>query len=66
MGSEVIETTTPARSAESLAARRRQLAATLKHWLSEEGDYDQRVWPAVEQSLSNDGVHLREPDATGA
>lgn len=54
---------TPTATAESRGLRYRQLAAKLRQWMSEDDDYDQRVWPVVEHAVSSDGIQLRDPDA---
>ena len=63
MASNIPETTKVTVTANKQAQRFQQLATKLRQWMSEESDYDQRVWPVVEQSLSDDGIAFRDPDA---
>lgn len=41
-------------------ARYRHAADLLRQWMQEPDDYDERVWPAVEEALKDSGLRLRE------
>ncbi len=40
-------------------ARYRHAAALLRQWMQEPDDYDERVWPSVEEVLKDSGLRLR-------
>jgi hypothetical protein len=46
--------------------RYRKAAQLLQKWLLEDGQYDERTWPAVEQELKEGGARCRDDDETGA
>jgi hypothetical protein len=41
-------------------AHRRQAAALIQKWQDEEGDYDQKIWPLIEQELDSLRTWCRE------
>ncbi len=58
MSSETVEIT----KAENRIECHRQLAAMLREWMTDPQEYDEEVWPYVEDALNQDGIILREPD----
>jgi hypothetical protein len=41
-------------------------ALLLEKWMLEETDYDDRVWPTLEEELNNSGLQCRDTDEPGA
>ena len=43
----------------------RKAAALLREWIHEEDDYDEQVWPTLEETLKSDPITFREPHESG-
>lgn len=52
----------PDQEAKARKERRHRAAAMLRAWLTEDDEYDERVWPVVEKSLQSDFLAIGEPD----
>ncbi len=59
---EAVEAKLVDQEAEARKERRRRAAAMLRAWLTEDDEYDERVWPVVEEALRSDFLAFGEPD----
>jgi len=55
-----------ARSPSNSGRRYAMAALLLEKWMLEETDYDDRVWPTLEEELNNSGLQCRDTDEPGA
>jgi hypothetical protein len=55
-------TTKPDQIASNRTRRYKKAAALIRKWMAEEDDYDETVWPALEQELKEGGLRCREAD----
>ena len=49
-----------------ISERQQRLVALIRQWMEADDDYDDRVWPILEEELKKDRFRLRDNDESAA